>query len=89
MDTTKGEYYEEIGEGDYFLFKSYGWLYGVYVLSLANYREVIDNLNEYIKTEVNQSKRKRKLKELRAEREQVLKNYYKVNQLLIKLNTNE
>lgn len=86
-DTTKGEYYEEVGEGDYFLFKSYGWLYGVYVLSLAYYRQRIEDINMCIKKEVNNSRRKKHISGLREEREQMLRSYYKINQLLIKLNS--
>ena len=86
-DTTKGQYYEEVGEGDYFLFKSYGWLYGVYVLSLAYYRQRIEDINMCIKKEVNNSRRKKHISGLREEREQMLRSYYKINQLLIKLNT--
>lgn len=83
------EYYEEISDEDYDLFRTKGWLFGIYTLSLANFKDRVDQLTRHIKYEVNQSKRKKKLLELRDEREQVLKRYYKVNQLLIKLNNNE
>lgn len=89
MDTTMSEYYEEISDEDYDLFRTKGWLFGIYTLSLANFKDRVDQLTRHIKYEVNQSKRKKKLLELRDEREQVLKRYYKVNQLLIKLNKNE
>jgi len=64
-------------------------LFGIYTLSLTNFKQRIDQLNEGIRYEVNQNKRKKKLLQLKGEREQVLKRYYKVNQLLIKLNNNE
>jgi len=89
MDTTMSEYYEEISDEDYNLFRNKGWLFGIYTLSLTNLKQRIDQLNEGIRYEVNQNKRKKKLLQLREEREQVLKRYYKVNQLLIKLNNNE
>ncbi len=89
LDTTKSEYYEEISDGDYYLFEIAGWFYGIYTLSLANFSGRVEHLNEEIKREVNNSRRKRVLTALREEREEMLKNYYKVNQLLIKLNKNE
>ncbi len=89
MDTTMSEYYEEISDEHYNLFRTKGWLFGIYTLSLTNFKQRIDQLNEGIRYEVNQNKRKKKLLQLREEREQVLKRYYKVNQLLIKLNNNE
>jgi len=89
MDTTQGEYYQEVSAEDYYLFQTKGWLYGIYVLSLSSHKDRVERLNEEIKSEVNNRKRKRTLLALREERELVLKNYSKVNQLLIKLNDNE
>jgi len=58
-------------------------------VNTSSHKDRVERLNEEIKSEVNNRKRKRTLLALREERELVLKNYSKVNQLLIKLNNNE
>ena len=52
LNTQKGgDHYKEINLDDYKNFKSFGWKYGVYVLSLSNCRLKLDRLRDSIANE--------------------------------------
>ncbi|MHA1138649.1 MAG: hypothetical protein ACTSSE_19400 [Candidatus Thorarchaeota archaeon] len=72
LNTNKGEYYEEISDDEYNIFKEGGWLCGIYTLSLSGYKRKLDEIADRITEEVNGRRRTSK--------------YFKVNQLLIKSN---
>jgi len=80
-----GDYYSNITEKDYETFLEKGWRYGVYVLSLSNYRTKLDLIERKIQKELTGRKSKKQLGILKTKREQVLSKYsqlnYKLNQV--------
>ena len=62
--TTGGDYYTELTENEYKVFLENGWRYGVYVLSLANYRRKLTIVNKRIQTEIG--KRRTNIKNLES-----------------------
>jgi len=86
FNTNKGEYYEEISDDEYDIFKEGGWLCGIYTLSLSSYKRKLDGIKRRITDEVNGRRRKKVLVSLKQERDIFSSKYFKVNQLLIKSN---
>ena len=86
FNTNKGEYYEEISDDEYDIFKDRGWLCGIYTLSLSSYKRKLDGIKRRITDEVNGRRRKKVLVSLKQERDIFSSKYFKVNQLLIKSN---
>ena len=86
LNTNKGEYYEEISDEEYDIFKDGGWLCGIYTLSLSSYKRKLDGITRRITDEVNGRRRKKVLVSLKQERDIFSSKYFKVNQLLIKSN---
>jgi hypothetical protein len=86
LNTNKGEYYEEISDDEYNIFKEGGWLCGIYTLSLSSYKRKLDEIADRITEEINGRRRKKFLMSLREERDIFTSKYFKVNQLLIKSN---
>ncbi len=80
-----GDYYCNITKKDYETFLEKGWRYGVYVLSLSNYRTKLDLIETKIQKELTGRKSKKQLGILKTKREQVLSKYsqlnYKLNQI--------
>jgi len=80
-----GDYYCNITKKDYETFLKKGWRYGVYVLSLSNYRTKLDLIERKIQKELTGRKSKKQLGILKTQREQVLSKYsqlnYKLNQI--------
>tara|TARA_R100000951_G_scaffold77805_1_gene65667 strand:- start:241 stop:642 length:402 start_codon:yes stop_codon:yes gene_type:complete len=80
-----GDYYSNITEKDYETFLEKGWRYGVYVLSLSNYRTKLDSIERKIQKELTGRKSKKQLGILKTKRKQVLSKYsqlnYKLNQV--------
>jgi hypothetical protein len=80
-----GDYYCNITKKDYETFLEKGWRYGVYVLSLSNYRTKLDLIEKKIQKELTGRKSKKQLGILKTKREQVLSKYsqlnYKLNQI--------
>jgi len=80
-----GNYYSNITEKDYETFLKKGWRYGVYVLSLSNYRTKLDLIERRIQKELTGRKSQKQLGILKTKREQVLLKYselnYKLNQI--------
>ena len=62
--TTGGDYYTELTENEYKVFLENGWRYGVYVLSLSNYRRKLAIVNKRIQTEIG--KRRTNIKNLES-----------------------
>tara|TARA_Y100001973_G_C5142050_1_gene303455 strand:- start:58 stop:462 length:405 start_codon:yes stop_codon:yes gene_type:complete len=80
LNTTKGgDYYKEIDVTEYALFKAKGWRYGIYVLSLSNYRRKLDKIEERIRLELNGRKNSKVIQMAKANRQRVMENYKKIS----------
>lgn len=83
FNTQKGgDFYQEIDvdEYDYFLEKS--WRFGVYRVSLSNYRRKLNNIEESIKEVINDKQTKKQLQSLQTRRLNILNNYTKITSKL-------
>ena len=92
FNTTKGVFYREISTADYQTFKEYGWVVGIYKMSLSNKKRKLGLIESKIRSEVNSRKNDKHIKSLKKSRTEILKEYNtirkKLNQILIKSNTN-
>ena len=92
FNTTKGVFYREISTADYQTFMEYGWVVGIYKMSLSNKKRKLGLIESKIRSEVNSRKNDKHIKSLKKSRTEILKEYNtirkKLNQLLIKSNTN-
>ena len=83
--TRGGDYYREINAEELEIFLEKGWRYGVYVLSLSNYRLKLDLIEQKIHKEMNSRKSKKQIEILKGSRKRVMNKYseinYKLNQL--------
>jgi len=88
--TVSGNYYVEIAESDYEIFLTHGWRYGVYELSLLNYKVKLDWIERKIKKEVNKQGRvnDKQIQELKEDRDNVLQKYTEITIKLNKLKSN-
>jgi len=85
-NTTKGgDFYREITPEQYEMFYEKGWIIGVYVLSLSNYRRKLEMIETNIKREVNTRKNAKHIMHLKASRERIMNSYSKVNKKLNKI----
>ena len=75
-NTTSGSYYKVITPDEQKNFLENGWRYGVYVLSLSNYRLKLDSIERLIKNEINHKNSKRVIENYKTRREQILNKYY-------------
>jgi hypothetical protein len=86
FNTMKGgDYYQPINPQEMEVFNNNGWRYGVFVVSLSNYRTKLNAIQERIKREVNGSNSAKKLEEYKLYRESILSRYTEVNQKLNQL----
>lgn len=81
-----GDHYKPLENGEYKSFTNKGWRYGVYVISLSNYRLKLDKIEHRIKEEINGKSNGRAIKMLKLQRDDVLLRFSKVNQKLNQLN---
>ena len=90
-NTTKGgDYYSEITEDEYKVFTEKGWRYGVYVLSLSNYRRKLTIVNNRIQTEIGKRRSNIKnLESLQKSKARILNRYAKFSKKLNKIKSNE
>jgi hypothetical protein len=83
--TRGGDYYREVNAEELKVFLEKGWRYGVYVLSLSNYRLKLDLIEQKIHKEMNSRKSKKQIDMLKGSRKRVMNKYseinYKLNQL--------
>ncbi len=88
FNTTKGVFYEEITHEQYQTFLEYGWVIGVYRLSLINYKRKLGLIENKIRNEVNSRKNDKHIKALKKTRIRILKDYRRItkqiNKFLIK-----
>jgi hypothetical protein len=80
-----GDYYKPIKEKEIEIFLEKGWRYGVYTLSLSNYRATLDLIESEIHSEINGRKRSKKVSLLKEERDKIMVKYRKTT---LKLNEN-
>jgi len=83
---VNGSYYHELPTEKIKLFTENSWRYGVYILSLSNYRSKLDMIEHRIKTEINGRKSEKQITGLKSHRERILGKYTEVNQKLNQLN---
>ena len=77
--TTGGDYYTELTENEYKVFLENGWRYGVYVLSLSNYRSKLDIIEKRIHKFINDKKSEKQIRILKESRERILARYSEIN----------
>ena len=82
--TTGGDYYTELTENEYKIFLENGWRYGVYVLSLSNYRRKLIIVNKRIQTEIG--KRRTNIKHLETLKKRKPRNLNRYSTFTKKLN---
>lgn len=83
---ANGDHYKIIDSDDLEVFLNKGWRYGVYVISLSNYRLKLDKIEQRIREEIAGKSNIRNIKTLKLQREDILKRFSKVNQKLNQLN---
>jgi len=82
LNTSK-RYYQRLTDSEFDAFREKGWRYGVYIVTLSNYRSKLDRVEKSIRYEVNGSNRQKIVKQLKAKRVEFLSEY---NNLKNKLN---
>ena len=83
LNTQKGgDFYQEIDidEYDYFLKKS--WRFGVYRVSLSNYRRKLSNIEASIKDVIDTKQSKKQLDSLQTRRLNIMNRYTKITSKL-------
>jgi len=77
-----GDFYQEIDvdEYDYFLQKS--WRFGVYRVSLSNYRRKLSNVEASIKDVIDTKQSKKQLESLQTRRLKIMNRYTKITSKL-------
>lgn len=78
-----GDFYDEVTPEQYELFLNKGWKFGVYNVSLSNYRRKLDVIQSKIRDIVNTSRSEKQMQKLREQRDTIMERY---NQLAVKLN---
>lgn len=87
LNTMKGgDYYTKVTADELEFFYSGGWRYGVFVLSLSNYRSKLDIIEQRIKEYINDKKSEKQIGILKSSRERILKKYSEINSKLNQLN---
>ena len=79
----RGDFPDEINVEEYGIFLTNGWKYGVYNISLSNYRTKLDLIKDKIRDIMNTSKSEKQVQTLKDKRDTIMQRY---NELLIKLN---
>jgi len=81
-----GDYYIKLSEDQINVFIQNGWRYGVYVLSLSNYRIKLDIIEKRMQKYISEKKSEKQVKQLKSSRERVLAKYSEINFKLNQLN---
>ena len=81
LNTSK-RYYQRLTDFEFNTFKEKGWRYGVYVVTLSNYRSKLDKVEKSIRDEVNGKCSEKTIKQLKAKRESFLSEYNKLKNKL-------
>jgi|TARA_R110000796_G_scaffold118062_4_gene231397 hypothetical protein len=83
---ANGDHYKIIEVDEFEKFTDKGWRYGVYVISLSNYRLKLDKIERRIKQEINGRANIKYIRILKLQRDEVLLKFSKINQKLNQLN---
>lgn len=87
LNTARGgDYYSHLTPEQLNNFLEKGWRYGVFVLSLSNYRSKLDIIEQRIKQFINDKKSEKQILQLKASRERILAKYSEINFKLNQLN---
>lgn len=81
LNTSK-RYYQRLTDSEFDAFKEKGWRYGVYIVTLSNYRSKLDKVEKSIRDEVNGKGSEKVIKQLKATRESLMSNYTQLNNKL-------
>lgn len=81
LNTSK-RYYQRLTDHEFDTFKEKGWRFGVYVVTLSNYRSKLDKVEKSIRDEVNGKGSEKVIKQLKATRESLMSNYTQLNNKL-------
>lgn len=81
LNTSK-RYYQRLTDLEFDAFEQKGWRYGVYVVTLSNYRSKLDKVEKSIRDEVNGKGSEKVIKQLKATRESLMSNYTQLNNKL-------
>ena len=81
-----GVHYKKLTSEQLQNFIDYGWRYGVYVLSLSNYRSKLDIIEKRIHKFINEKKSEKQIRILKESRERILTKYSEINFKLNQLN---
>tara|TARA_R100000734_G_C3285267_1_gene78094 strand:+ start:98 stop:499 length:402 start_codon:yes stop_codon:yes gene_type:complete len=81
-----GDYYEEISYKEYKTFMEKGWRYGVYVISLSNYRRKLEAIDRRIQEYISQGASKNALHQAQDRRLRIMNRYSKISNKLNLLN---
>ena len=81
-----GDHYKKLTSEQLQNFIDYGWIYGVYVLSLSNYRSKLDIIEKRIHKFINEKKSEKQIRILKESKERVLTKYSEINYKLNQLN---
>ncbi len=76
---VNGNYYKPVSTEELELFLKKGWRYGVYIISLSNYRAKLDSIELRIKDEISGKNSLKLIQYLKSQRENVLEKYIKIN----------
>ena len=87
FNTTRGgDYYMELDEEEYKNFSDNGWIKGIYILSLSNFRRKLNILEGKIHAEVNKNGSLKTIATYKNSRERIMQRYTKVSNKLKELN---
>ena len=81
LNTSK-RYYQRLTNQEFDTFKGKGWRYGVYVVTLSNYRSKLDKVEKSIRDEVNGKGSEKTIRQLKATRDSLMSNYTQLNNKL-------
>lgn len=81
LNTSK-RYYQRITDVELNSFKEKGWRYGVYVITLSNYRSKLNKVEKSIRDEINGKGSEKTIKQLKERRESFLLEYNKLKNKL-------
>ena len=87
LNTTKGgDYYEEISLDEYKNFFKKGWRYGVYLVSLSNYRRKLDLIESKIADLILAKSSQGNITHLQNRRTKIMQRYTQISKKLNLLN---
>lgn len=81
-----GDFFEEVNELEYELFLNKSWKYGVYSVSLSNYRRKLDVIQSKMRDIVNNSRSEKQMQKLREQRDTIMTRYHELSTKLNQLN---